>query len=100
MRIEQGEVERRNCQVSISDDDKPRNGPMFVNKQINVQVKTYIVPLITGAVLFPKIIPPGCAVIAVVPVMFSSGVYVVFSWEIHAANCKGRGCRQMPCKKI
>lgn len=48
--------------------------------------KTYIVPLITGAVLFPKIKPPGCVVVAVVPLMFASGVYVVFSCEIHAAN--------------
>lgn len=22
--------------------------------------------------------------------MFSSGVYVTFNWDIHAANCKGR----------
>lgn len=48
--------------------------------------KTYIVPLITGVVSFPKIAPPGCEVVAVVPLMFDNGVYVVFSCEIHAAN--------------
>jgi hypothetical protein len=66
--------------------------------------RTYIVPLIREVVLSPKIAPPGCLVVAVVPLMFANGVKVVFNWEIHAANCpyarqgysarRTRGCRE------
>jgi hypothetical protein len=35
----------------------------------------------------PKIVPFGWSVEPLVPLMLNSGVYVVFSCEIHATNC-------------
>lgn len=99
MSIEQRNVERRNSQISISDEDKPGRHPTSVNiSKSTCKSKTYMVPLITGAVLFPKMKPGGCVVVALVPLTLDSGVYVVFNCEIHAANWTFAG-QQMPCNE-